>query len=278
MPQLQKYLPCVSLKNQKKYKLNGNNEIKKLIYKYESNNACTSCDEKTMIYFVNKKIEVCYNCLLIFLKENMIYRAKWFFDKKYFNLEHLLREIKIDKYYISEDEFIEITEHFNMSNALYYSAHHICCKCSSLFVYNNLYNLKCLCRNCRNCLNKKETTCYCCNKYIKENELRLPTNQEMNYSNLNNSSNIMIRYSTECMQCTKKVNEFDRYKNIRKLMDHKEIYVVQTDIKHLICSKCYYEYKSNNNRDRPKPIYCNICKRDENITKIENVGCNCSIH
>ena len=80
-------------------------------------------------------------------------RAEDIKEDNLFGLEYYTRRIHLqDKYYIDNDEFIEIREK-NILEEIYFKLASICSKCKEkVNPLQEIFNLNCDCNYCRKCL------------------------------------------------------------------------------------------------------------------------------
>ena len=204
--------------------------IKQLTYLLNEKRKCNICNKKTtQLIFLQKKFIICYPCLSKHINEILYKRGVNLLNNKFNGIEYSTKPIHLDdKFYIEEDEFIEIVEKENIINKLNNTITSICVSCKKLFKINQLSVLKCLCRYCENCLIEKSNSATnnlkILNKYEKKTfskqfcqcgnlfDIDDATNYRKDIKNIdiNNAKKRMEIYiKTLCMICLKRLKEYN---------------------------------------------------------------------
>jgi hypothetical protein len=133
--------------------------IKQLTFVSNDTIQCEKCkQEQNIIYFLQKKFKVCYECLKNCLNNKIKKRANAIKKEKFSNIEYYLRDIELERNFTVNDfEFIEIFEEKNIYNAIIEECPQLsnCIECNKNFPDGNLFKLKCGCVYCNECLDIK---------------------------------------------------------------------------------------------------------------------------
>ncbi len=282
--------------------VNNGNEIKnkQLTYLLKNKEQCKICNnEEEHLIFLEKKFKVCNKCLINYLNEIIKKRAEDIKEDNLFGLEYYTRRIHLqDKYYIDNDEFIEIREK-NILEEIYFKFPSICSKCKKkVNTLQEIFNLNCDCNYCRKCLEDilNESTKNL--KVLNDYELRTfektkcscgkdfdPNYVLQYFGNLNESTTKaqqrMIECTeTLCMICCRKIADCQLPKNKNekcKIYEKEKIKKIQIikensrdkglkyyDGEHIMCMNCFKNWKNNNNNDSNNNNNNNI--DDEQVT------------
>ena len=196
-------------------------------------------------------------------------------------LEYYTRPIHIcDNYYIDDLEIIELLESFNILNALCQKFNErICNECKEKKDVENIYDLKCGCTYCGNCIEKivlqitngikvlnayekkqlGSHKCHSCNNDfdIKEALKLVKHNQE---DEKDAAIRLKTFINTLCLVCNKELREeYDnsggkKYKDVengpkfkiiklkKNIRNERANGIEYMEIEHLICEDCYNKY------------------------------------
>ena len=279
------YYKLYSIDFETKYNFNLNlieNNYKQLTYVLKNLKPCEKCVKKTVnILFLEKKFIICKNCLEDHLSYVCNFRADAFKEDGFLGLEYYTRPIHIcDNYYIDDLEIIELLESFNILNALCQKFNErICNECKEKKDVENIYDLKCGCTYCGNCIEKivlqitngikvlnayekkqlGSHKCHSCNNDfdIKEALKLVKHNQE---DEKDAAIRLKTFINTLCLVCNKELREeYDnsggkKYKDVengpkfkiiklkKNIRNERANGIEYMEIEHLICEDCYNKY------------------------------------
>ena len=258
-------------------------KLKRLTYVSKEKEQCKICNnDEEHIKFLEKKYTICKSCLTNYLNNIITKRAKDMKDDNLFGLEYYSRRIHLqDKYYIDNDEFIEIRGK-NILEELHSKIAKECYNCKKEKNPVSISTIKCGCRYCLECIDdllKKSTK-----DLIILNGYELRTMEKIKCScgkdinpkdlllNIKNVDKLkgdamkrMIKYTkTLCMNCCKEIanykfpeqNEKSKIISIEKLKiikikveNEKDKGLEYYDGDHVMCINCYNNWKNNINND-----------------------------
>ena len=253
-------------------KISENNiSIKQLTYLLNEKKKCNICKEKTnQLIFLQKKFIICNICLRQHIKDIFYKRGVSLINNKFNGIEYSTRPIHLEKkYYIEEDDLIEILENSNTINQLNNTITTICVSCKEIFKINQLSCLKCLCRYCEKCLIEKSNNVTnnlkILNKYEKKTFSRkfcqcgniFDFDDAINYrkditnDDINNAKERMEIYiKTLCMKCLKTLNKFNNSNNNKNNNNNNNINNIETQSNEEIKDNNKNNNKNNNNKDK----------------------------
>ena len=255
------------------------NNNKQLTYIFKDLKVCHNCEMKTEhILFIEKKFIVCKNCLENHLSYACNFRAEEFKNSGFLGLEYYTRPIHLrDNYYIDDLEIIELLESLNIINALCQKYNNmICNQCREKSDEKNIFELKCGCTFCMDCLEaillkmtngikyllpieKKEfesTKCMCGKTFDLENTLK---HVKSNKNDIKDASNRLKGYiNTLCLICKFDLREEDenspnKYKDTKQrkykiiklkknMKNERSNGIDYMEIEHLVCEYCHMKY------------------------------------
>ena len=258
----------------------SNFKLMKLTYILDDKEKCKMCDNETNhILFIKKKFICCENCLNQYIKEIINKRKNYFEEDSFNGLEYYSRRIHLeDNLYLDDDECIELYED-NILGLIYLKMLFFCNNCNTQFTLDKkLYHLKCGCRYCKNCLNKKidkatknlryinqyekntfEKIMCCCSKDFDPIEAIIEYENNNNHRNNNDdickkeAKQRMINYIlTLCMNCKKEIRVIKNEngeKKIENKVKYKIIHILPEkgnykgilyyDGDHIMCLDCF---------------------------------------
>ncbi len=281
--------------------------IKKLIC-FGNKFKCNDCNnENNQIIFLEKKKKVCAQCLKNFLSDTINELANNFYkEAKCYSLEYYLQPIFLkDNIFINNFEFKEIYKNkLNMFDAIYNVLENICFNCHKTFKSNELILMKCKCKFCKRCLEKKINEYTSSHKLLNVYEkktfkkIKCCCNKDFDYDNAKEYIEFTQEeidkaaerlydfiYNTCCI-CLKSIKDNPSllYKPIKIEKENDGNYGIDfNDMNHILCKKCYIsihkqKHKKTTLPNKIKPteddlknnenfISCNICDKIHRIRK-----------
>jgi len=257
------------------------NNGKQLTYIFKDERPCSKCVKKTThILFVEKKFIICKNCLEDHLSYACNFRADAFKQDGFIGLEYYTRPIHLcDNYYINDLEVIELLESFNLLCALSQKYNEkLCDNCKENKDPDNLFDLKCGCCLCGECIEAIFLNATGGNKFLIPYEKKICSSKKCICGNQLDLDTIAkhIKYNQEdekeasdrlkqyinslCLICLNNVKEQSnisdkKYSNLttkfktiklkKNVRDERSNGIEYMEIEHLICEKCYYKYIKN---------------------------------
>ena len=255
------------------------NNNKQLTYIFKELKECKICQKPTeQIVFLEKKFKICKSCLEDHLSNVCNFRADSFKEDGFIGLEYYTRPIHLsDNYYIDDLEIIELLESLNLLNALCQKYNCIICiHCKKKGEEVEIFELKCGCTLCQNCIGDlienmtnglkyltpiekhqfDESQCPICKKHFDFEEAL--NHVKYNNEDMKDSSLRLKRYiNTLCFACCKELRREDltaskyisndgaKYKKIKIKKSNKNERANGIDymeIEHIICEECYIKY------------------------------------
>jgi hypothetical protein len=258
-------------------------KIKQLTYVSKEKEHCKICNnDEEHIKFLEKKYTICKSCLTNYLNNIITKRAKDMKDDNLFGLEYYSRRIHLqDKYYIDNDEFIEIRGK-NILEELYSKIAKECYNCKHEKNPKSIFTIKCGCSYCSECiddlLKKLTKDLIILNKYELNNmeKIKCSCNKDINPKDLLlNIKNVdklkedamkrMIKYTkTLCMNCCKEIANFTfpKQNEKSKIISIEKLKIIKIKVEnvknkgldyydgdHVMCINCYQKWKNNINND-----------------------------
>ena len=257
------------------------NNAKQLTYIFKDERPCKKCIKKTThILFVEKKFIICKNCLEDHLSYACNFRADAFKQNGFIGLEYYTRPIHLcQNYYINDLEVIELLESSNILCALCQKYNErMCDNCKEKKDTENLFDLKCGCCFCGECIEKlflemtkglKFLTPYekkqlKSNKFVCGHKLDLDTIIKHIKYNQNDEKDASERLRNQinslCLVCLNYLRGQDsmydkkysnltlKYKTIKlkkNIRNERSNGIEYMEIEHLICENCYFKYIKN---------------------------------
>ena len=257
------------------------NNGKQLTYIFKDERPCKKCVKKTThILFVEKKFIICKNCLEDHLSYACNFRADAFKKDGFIGLEYYTRPIHLcDNYYINDLEVIELLESFNLLSALCQKYNErMCDNCKEKKESENLFDLKCGCCFCGECIEAfflkitngykfliplekkqlKSSKCICGNpldldtiiKHIKynQNDEKEASERLKNYINTLCLICLSDLKQEDSMTDKKYSNLTSKYKTIKlkkNVRNERANGIEYMEIEHIICENCYLKYLKN---------------------------------
>ena len=258
-------------------------KLKRLTYVSKEKEQCKICNnDEEHIKFLEKKYTICKSCLTNYLNDIITKRSKDMKDDNLFGLEYYSRRIHLqDKYYIDNDEFIEIRGK-NILEELHSKIAKECYNCKHEKNPKSIFTIKCGCRYCSECiddlLKKLTKDLIILNKYELNNmeKIKCSCNKDINPKDLLlNIKNVdklkedamkrMIKYTkTLCMNCCKEIANFTfpKQNEQSKIISIKKLKIIKIKVEneknkgleyydgeHVMCINCYQKWKNNINND-----------------------------